>query len=101
GIRDDLVTGVQTCALPIFVNSGGVFVGLERDQSQVRAKNFLPNAAQAGFVLDPIDERRQVASPGMLGCGDTAAIEKNFGAFLAKIGRASCRERMCVWAGEV
>src|SRR5207244_1289856 len=41
GIRDDLVTGVQTCALPIWAN------GFRAKQGHVRLKAYLINTSQA------------------------------------------------------
>src|SRR5205823_2214442 len=40
GIRDKLVTGVQTCALPIFVNNAGIGPGSIRPDSWQRPLKF-------------------------------------------------------------
>src|SRR5437762_5122525 len=69
GIRDTSVTGVQTCALPIYFAAQclRIAVGLTmRDQ----------HLAVGGAILQHGDER-------------------------AEIGRASCRERVESWVGEV
>src|SRR5438552_16832248 len=67
GIRDDLVTGVQTCALPISQHSD--------DQAYVRALMKTP-----------------VVYVGMLGPRQrTERILRNL-----EIGRASCRERVSI-----
>src|SRR5258708_20955586 len=80
GIRDDLVTGVQTCALPILPS-------LPR-----RCEKAYPRALAEldGFVV------------GRLGVADDAhawirgehALEATSGGGGAEIGRASCRERV-------
>src|SRR5947208_17135733 len=69
GIRDDLVTGVQTCALPILRVSG-----FDRGSERVVARGVdfalaaAVEAAHAHLALDPSD---------------------------AEIGRASCRAKWC------
>src|SRR5207244_6205650 len=99
-IRDDLVTGVQTCALPILFTNGvfdllhpghvrylqharalgdALVVGVNSDRS-VRA-NKGPSRP-----ITPEDERVEILAA--LACVD--AVE---------IGRASCRER--AWSGGV
>src|SRR5438552_6381847 len=70
GIRDDLVTGVQTCALPIFASSRALSNG----------------------VLWPIS--RQVASGPVLLAANWAIGTSTYGVRNPQIGRASCRERV-------
>src|SRR5207237_4370083 len=73
GIRDSSVTGVQTCALPIFVRSltprDGVLLHDEVDGGARRARDRRH------------DRRRGVPRKGR------------------QIGRASCRERGEMWGG--
>src|SRR5437870_11862853 len=71
GIRDGHVTGVQTCALPIY---GGLKLTELRDVRQQRAKPGL-------VILEVAYERGGVA--------------RVLGEPVGQIGRASCRER--VW----
>src|SRR3546814_1062986 len=59
--RCALVTGVQTCALPISKRAA---------------------------------EYSQAATPGLLALFDSVEFRKNISS-VAKIGRASCRERVC------
>src|SRR5205823_7832896 len=76
GIRDKLVTGVQTCALPIYV-SGGDYV-----REYVRAQAVGEGAAvgrAAGGAGDGGRIARRCAECRAWGQGE--------------IGRASCRER--------
>src|SRR5258708_11300201 len=81
GIRDDLVTGVQTCALPIStiscaeIDDIGI-VGIERHVSAL---------ARTGW--EPVS-RRDLAVIGAAYNSGTSAI------LLSQIGRASCRERV-------
>src|SRR2546423_7543946 len=82
GIRDKLVTGVQTCALPILPPARRSFTGLS---SNVTA-NF--SAKRLGFGtgdLNPLGiARGDLNGDGKL---DVAVAT-------TKIGRASCRERV-------
>src|SRR5207244_8081587 len=92
GIRDDLVTGVQTCALPIFKE-----IGIERGEQTIddgivekmvahRQKKRFADTVSGGkkryaILFLPVtvfDEGRAKASRNQL----------------LKIGRASCRERV-------
>src|SRR5207253_7881805 len=90
GIRDGHVTGVQTCALPIF--DDGIWKALPADFDQTsRAANAF---RRAGLVL---------MFPTLRGGNDNPGLKEGFfgevddvlaGAeYLAKIGRAACRER--------
>src|SRR5258708_24158545 len=81
GIRDDLVTGVQTCALPIFAlpaNASGVLMG--SGAVVARWKRLLAKQSSSGSKYE--GKRFGVVSWEEI----VAAIEK--------IGRASCRERV-------
>src|SRR5438552_13093250 len=73
GIRDDLVTGVQTCALPI---------------CRAGAAPLAVAAGTAGFS-SPLAESRKVRTP-------LPSWPRTSGSLPApkKIGRASCRERV-------
>src|SRR3546814_1376296 len=86
--RCALVTGVQTCALPIF---GGEFGGwlLIHGTTELFA---IVLAGAAGFRIG-----MAVAFPGRLSRIDSA-VAAGRGAGVAKIGRASCRERVCQYA---
>src|SRR5256886_10386762 len=78
GIRDLTVTGVQTCALPIFGRAGA----LERGP---RVRLRVARAAACGARLWP-GARRGGAAARLAIAGP--------GALSAKIGRASCRGRV-------
>src|SRR5438067_2639054 len=75
-IRDRNVTGVQTCALPIYPRVALV-EGYDLDSS---APSKLFNISTRGFVET----------------GDNVLI-----AGVIEIGRASCRERVGIWGGGV
>src|SRR5258708_27550538 len=80
GIRDDLVTGVQTCALPIF----DYLENVELAAPNAEARRLrLP----VQWVSRPTPEQRRRytgrLSGGTLSVGDEV-----------EIGRASCRERV-------
>src|SRR5690606_39634468 len=75
GIRDFHVTGVQTCALPIYLGVGGDEIH-HRQQRDRRVPAVCGGAGDIGF-----DE-----------LGDGGVLE-GVGARTREIGRASCRER--------
>src|SRR5207244_9116719 len=99
-IRDDLVTGVQTCALPIYVGPQS------RPTGGPRGGSIGPTARE----IDPFDVPRPIehgATIGRTGPCDAGRAPDNVlgdarpGSLgdLAEIGRASCRERRWGWAG--
>src|SRR5207244_5916783 len=81
GIRDDLVTGVQTCALPIF---GGYVIarsGLLRGMHALFIGTILCGIVTL-FVVTRVRIERIAGHPTNIR-----------GVWRAEIGRASCRER--------
>src|SRR5207244_7286200 len=88
GIRDDLVTGVQTCALPISVDFSMKVGGIsEVVDVQAGAVELQTQDAVTGQVVD----RRFVNDLPLIGRSvlDLAYLTPGI-----KIGRASCRERV-------
>src|SRR5947208_6699497 len=87
GIRDDLVTGVQTCALPICITTcemtpGGTFV----KNIVLPVINGATLQYQFGYEVNPgWGHLKTVVTP----YGSTTTLK-----YLNKIGRASCRERV-------
>src|SRR5438552_7837624 len=49
GIRDDLVTGVQTCALPILHQPGHAKGGGEQEQGRENPRDLPPDPAQEAY----------------------------------------------------
>src|SRR5207247_5683110 len=97
GIRDPLVTGVQTCALPIYLldmapqgqNHLGAAAPYVRDGARA-----IGEVEAAGGALE--------GQLGLLLLGDHPHAQAGLGANplderFAEIGRASCRERAGVW----
>src|SRR5258706_8419647 len=80
GIRDWSVTGVQTCALPIYV----------RAACRAHIGYFLRHWSHVKDAFDPVLERwiDNFMRPGNLQGGFNWYISQN------EIGRASCRERV-------
>src|SRR5207244_4791098 len=100
-IRDDLVTGVQTCALPISggvtspkgFRAAGVHCGVKaakRDLALVAADRL--SSAAGLFTTNAVKAAPVLVSQEKIQSGVAQAI--------VKIGRASCRERGWVWEVE-
>src|SRR5207249_5682759 len=96
GIRDRNVTGVQTCALPIYPSKRFSFT---QDQLGKGAKFLKPNSLVDGIVFNekiinvvaPIKVQLKVKEAPLGIKGDRAQG--------GKIGRASCRERVKMEVG--
>src|SRR5207244_9686143 len=87
GIRDDLVTGVQTCALPIYLMlEQERFISYTRDVDSALDR-VAAGEAQAAFLVRP---------PAV---SDVVAVARAGQVMPQKIGRASCRERGGVEVG--
>src|SRR5207247_3357406 len=87
GIRDPLVTGGQTCALPILLLQRDEFV--PEGQTPSRSRDFVPGARRTLCVGLEVDRERLVG-------GDLAQlvlVQLVDVAAAPQIGRASCRER--------
>src|SRR5207247_5768204 len=97
GIRDPLVTGVQTCALPIYppgdataLARGAAHMALDRRyRAQVLDRAVRPHVRPA------VEERR--ARPA--GAQDRPSLGDQPRRAGGQIGRASCRERGCITEG--
>src|SRR5205807_7440848 len=86
GIRDYKVTGVQTCALPIFI------ANINRNLNNRRS----PHLQIA--ILDRRASRRAAhTAPSASGAGSGTPDAPAGGLLSAEIGRASCRERGSIW----
>src|SRR3989440_5437192 len=80
GIRDLIVTGVQTCALPIYRAVGGI---TENDVQLASASN----ATIIGFNVRPDRNARDLAE-------HSDVQIRTYQIIYQEIGRASCRERV-------
>src|SRR5205823_11974475 len=88
GIRDKLVTGVQTCALPILARSSACTecaAGPDRETA--------PGPARLQRAT-----RIRTRCPPRAGCATAAGA--GWPSSSSEIGRASCRERVEVWGGD-
>src|SRR5207244_6040442 len=83
GIRDDLVTGVQTCALPISQALEWAKAAAARDLESV----FSRSLAAAAFAHSSAWARIALSSAARVSSGG------------AEIGRASCRARVSAAGG--
>src|SRR5207244_6118504 len=88
GIRDDLVTGVQTCALPIFNERGYV-------QVDELLRTSAPGVLAVGDVAaTPLQLAHVAFTEGIAAAERIAGIDVPPIQYANKIGRASCRERV-------
>src|SRR5206468_8150657 len=92
GIRDLIVTGVQTCALPIFVGSFPTGVTIVTAVAADGSLRGLTSNAMCAVSLEPplllfCLDKRSGSLPVIL---KTKAFIVNF--LAAEIGRASCRK---------
>src|SRR5207245_4310852 len=95
GIRDATVTGVQTCALPIW--PARLLPRRRRDTGDARRSG----AAADGQAARHLQQVRPHREDAVLGVADAAALRFVLGdpqheGADAEIGRASCRERINV-----
>src|SRR5207244_10510345 len=82
GIRDDLVTGVQTCALPIL----GAVAGRDRDRLAAPVRSVRARTAPASRAVAHLSRQfERGVLPGRPSGTRAPGVPK--------IGRASCRER--------
>src|SRR5207247_4302333 len=101
GIRDPLVTGVQTCALPIFMQlfAGAKIINLNLQDDEDKS---VYQGTQKFLVIVMIFVE---AVPQVFGFLTPASgfVSSLNGSLFFEIGRASCRERVWVWvcAGRV
>src|SRR5207244_8354754 len=92
GIRDDLVTGVQTCALPISVISG---------LQSVPPVTAAVGGIEASQLSEALLWARTSAMAAALSAWQAASAAQSTVRVGAEIGRASCRERGERVAGSV
>src|SRR5207244_6699882 len=94
-IRYDLVTGVQTCALPISESAGIVAVRRNVFFNDFNRLVEPPDAPpDADLLLHQIDSRERAGLPYIQCRRDGAAVAARPIGAIRKIGRASCRERV-------
>src|SRR5262249_56025376 len=88
GIRGWAVTGVQTCALPIWCNAvqpcADALGSIPASSSAAAASKFKPCTA---------------VTRALVPSGSASSIRAPAAASASKIGRASCRERGWDWGG--
>src|SRR5207244_7720388 len=93
GIRDDLVTGVQTCALPIYAEGDD---GLRFRWVFDAVRQFGAAAAMAVVETAKTCKSKTIVAFGIGGDElqvETAAFRGVYERAAEQIGRASCRER--------
>src|SRR5207244_9959930 len=97
GIRDDLVTGVQTCALPILLACLSLAAGTLTAQTLAPAGVLTVGStrvrSQSGQFSGAVVGADGTLSFGRLGLAFSYVQGK------VEIGRASCRGRGQIWGG--
>src|SRR5438034_7513088 len=89
GIRDHCVTGVQTCALPIFI------------RGRFHATVAFWDCLQTSSRTIPMAAPAAISHVGLSLVASSTASEPIAVAIASKIGRASCRERVWLEEGAV
>src|SRR5205823_11603476 len=101
GIRDKLVTGVQTCALPICVFVSASAIGYYGDRGD---ETLTEESKPGGDFLAELVQEWEVEARKADALGIRVVLAR-FGVILAReggeIGRASCRERVGEGVGGV
>src|SRR5207244_10309030 len=94
GIRDDLVTGVQTCALPICgrAEDRGRREQIRRRAGPAAGRGLAVLRRDAARVPRAVQHRGTVRESGMPGVAEYGPAVG-----VLQIGRASCRESVEVW----
>src|SRR5690606_39518435 len=98
--RDFHVTGVQTCALPIFPIHGIRLSSVPAHSGKWRS--YPPIAGNGGHLAarrrDHVRMRHRTELPPQLGSSFAIKTATEAGVSRWQIGRASCREGVWVWA---
>src|SRR5205823_7209887 len=94
GIRGKLVTGVQTCALPIWSSTvvGSTSVALTQTVNLVGTSTAVTSSLNPSTVGQSVTFTATISRPS--GTPSGTVTFKDGGTTLGKIGRASCRERV-------
>src|SRR5262249_59434372 len=98
GIRDWSVTGVQTCALPIFRPAAGSTTAAAAPPT-LTAVTQAPQVKNASRIQQVLQREYPM---GLREAGVGGHVQMTFSIDdkgTVKIGRASCRERGQIWVG--
>src|SRR3546814_9701278 len=88
--RCALVTGVQTCALPILPCNVEIASEYRYRSAVANPKHLVVTISQSGETLDTMEALKYAKSLGHDKTLSICNVPES-----AKIGRASCRERVC------
>src|SRR5205823_7131094 len=91
GIRDKLVTGVQTCALPISLSRA---TGATERRAMTTIDEAFLDPAFEQFIREKISKQMNRSSVTADLLRKEPGIGKNVAWDISEIGRASCRERV-------
>src|SRR5699024_11437512 len=90
GIRDRNVTGVQTCALPIWAEISDIYNAV---MDSVDAVCLNKETSLGNHPVESVQMMTNII--------EVAEEELDYGKILREIGRASCREREKMWVAAV
>src|SRR5690606_40081893 len=97
-IRDFHVTGVQTCALPIYLDQPRAAWNQTLDPERAVDDRAIARQDSRHFLRQyELDQVRRVVTPRPVGAPMTSQPRAGAPLASAEIGRASCRERGWVW----
>src|SRR5205823_10046019 len=95
GIRDKLVTGVQTCALPISCFCRRIyFFAFSAQKSHVKPQRPLKPTASSTYPWHVYPLQPRIIK---LASKTTRHVLSHLKSIVCEIGRASCRERVYMW----
>src|SRR5206468_6526289 len=93
GIRVLIVTGVQTCALPIFAAVTAVLADPAADPAEFCGATLVAGGVPDLAFVPPLLVRLEAALTGAGHAPDCVAALERIAGRHYEIGRASCRER--------
>src|SRR5690606_40176481 len=99
GIRDFHVTGVQTCALPIFETTGTGNLTVMTSYNRDSSGNVTTGTIEVDYTKTRLIDSASSGATGMLDKAFSSGGSSVLDLKVSEIGRASCRERLYISVG--